>query len=296
MPWLNVIEYPFPTREFRAREGWMSYVDIGRGRPVVFVHGSMSWSYIFRKMIRTLAPYHRCVAIDHLGFGLSEKPTRADYSHKAHYERLKALLDYLELEDVTLVVHDSGGPIGLPFALEFPDRVREVVLLNTFMWPLDENGPAQRISKLCGNPLNRIYYRVLNASPLFIFPALFADRHRMSRSTQMQYLEPWRSFKTRGAAYDMVSGLRSSRDWFDELWEKREVLADKRALLLWGLKDPLFGIHALDRWTNLFNNLEVTTFERNGRYLLEENPWPVVDELRWFLMNFQSALTERGPR
>ena len=94
----------------------------------------------------------------------------------------------------------------------------------------------------------------------------------------------------------MVSGLRGSRDWFEELWEKREVLAKKRALLMWGLKDPLFGIHALDRWNGLFQDVQSVTFERNGRYLLEENPWPVVDELRWFLMNFQPALSEPGTR
>lgn len=268
-------------------------MDIGQGSPVVFVHGSMTWSYFFRRAIRTLAPYHRCIAVDHLGFGLSEKPTKADYSHRAHYMRLRELLQYLDLHDVTIVVHDSGGPIGLPYGLEFPERVRQVVLLNSFMWPLDENGRAMRIARLCGNPLNRVYYRMLNAAPSFIFPAFFADRHRMSREVQMQYLEPFRTFKSRYGAYDMVAGLRTSRDWFEELWERRELLTNKRALLLWGLRDPMFGIHAMDHWKHLFTDVTTISYENQGRFLLEENPWPVIDELRWFLMNYQSQLAER---
>ena len=76
----------------------------------------------------------------------------------------------------------------------------------------------------------------------------------------------------------------------------RELLADKRALLLWGMRDPLFGIHALDHWKNLFHDESAIRFDLHGRHLLEENPWPVIDEMRWFLMNYQSRLTEGRAR
>lgn len=289
-PWVNTLEYPFSPREFRSEDGWMSYVDVGRGRPIVFVHGSMSWSYMFRKQIRALLPYYRCIAPDHLGFGLSEKFSDRPYRHEDHARRFAALMDYLRLDDVTLVVHDSGGPIGLSWALDHPDRVRDVVIANSFMWSQIYNMPVYRMSRYVGNPLNRVYFRLLNASPAFILPALFADRHRMSRPTQMHYLEPFRAFRDREGVYSLVDGWQRSNPWFESLWERRELIANKRALLLWGMKDPLFGIHALDRWQSVFRESETATFYGSGRYFFEESPKSVTEEIRWFLMNYRQAM------
>jgi pimeloyl-ACP methyl ester carboxylesterase len=126
-PWLNLVQYPFMTREFDCGEGWMSYVDHGQGRPVVFVHGNPTWSYLYRHLIRDIGRTNRCVAPDLLGFGLSEKPHRADFRPEAQAERFSRLMDYLKLEDVTLVVQDAGGPIGLSWAIDHPNRVRNLV-------------------------------------------------------------------------------------------------------------------------------------------------------------------------
>ncbi len=250
----------------------------------------MSWSYIFRKQIRALLPFYRCVAPDHLGFGLSEKPQRAPYRHEDHARRFKLLMDYLDLDDVTLVVHDSGGPIGLSWALDNADRVREIVYINTFMWSLAENRNAYNMSRIVNNPLNRLYLRILNATPAFILPGFFADRHRMTRPIQRHYLEPFRYFEDRDGVFEMISGWHRSNKWFESLWERRDALADKRALLLWGMKDPLFGIGALDRWREFLTEAETVHFFRHGRYALEESPNSITGELRWFLMNYQRSL------
>ena len=201
-------------------------------------------------------------------------------------------MDYLRLEDVTLVVHDSGGPIGLSWAIENPDRVRDIVHINTFMWSLSENWPAYRMARLVGNPLNRFYFRVLNASPAFILPGLFADRHRMSRPTQMHYLEPFRAFRDRDGVYKMIEGWQRSNDWFESLWQQRHRIADKRSVLLWGMKDPLFGIHAMDRMASLFPEAERVPFYGHGRYVLEESPKSINEEIRWFLMNYRHSLVK----
>ena len=288
--WLNTLEYPYSPREFRSPEGWMSYVDVGRGRPIVFSHGSMSWSYLWRKQIRSLLPYHRCIAPDHLGFGLSEKLKGEFYTHEDHARRFASLMDYLRVDDVTLVVHDSGGPIALNWALDNPDRVRNIVLINTFMWSLEENFPAYRMARLVGNPLNRVYFRFLNAAPAFLLPGLFADRHRLTKSIQRPYLEPFRAYRDRDGVYSMVEGWHRSNAWFESLWERREILAKKDAVLLWGMKDPIFGIHAMDRWSELFPNAEKVPFYGHGRYVIEESPKSVTEEIRWFLMNYRHAL------
>jgi len=287
-PWLNIVQYPFRTREFDTGDGWMSYVDEGRGRPIVFVHGSPTWSYLYRNVIKSLAPWHRCIAPDHLGFGLSEKPANVDYRPEKQAERFEALMFYLGIRDCTLVVHDAGGPIGLSFALNYPGRVRELVIINSWMWSLRDNRPAMRLAHLVGNPINRFYYRALNASPTFILPALFADRHQIPKATQVQYLEPFRPFRERRALYAMVESLSRSEAWFESLYRRREAIESKRGLLLWGTKDPMFRPEYLARWQEMLPNSEVVTFPHVGRFVPEEASKTVSQEIRWFLMNSPS--------
>jgi haloalkane dehalogenase len=291
-PWLNKVQYPFRTREFDTGDGWMSYVDEGRGRPVVFVHGAPTWSYLYRHLIRGLAPYYRCIAPDHLGFGLSDKPIGVDYRPEKQAERFEALMSYLGIRDCTLVVHDAGGPIGLSWALNYPGRVREIVLFNTWMWSLHENNSAMRLARLVGNPFNRFYYRALNASPSFIMPALFADRHRIPKATQVQYLEPFRPFRERRALYAMIEGIKDSGPWFESLWRRRDAIEFKRTLILWGTKDPLYRPDYLDRWEGFLDDHDTVRFPHVGRFVPEEAARMALDEIRWFLIN-SPALQKR---
>src|SRR5687768_14346435 len=103
--WLDTAAYPFPPRHFDTGEGRLHYVDEGHGPPVVIVHGTPTWSFEYRDLIRRLAPSHRVIVPDHLGFGLSDRPAGADYRPAAHAQRLARLLDALDVRDVTLVVH-----------------------------------------------------------------------------------------------------------------------------------------------------------------------------------------------
>jgi haloalkane dehalogenase len=72
--WLDRDEYPFESRYFDLEMGRMHHVDEGSGEPIVMVHGNPTWSYLYRHLIKQLSPDYRCVAMDHIGFGLSEKP------------------------------------------------------------------------------------------------------------------------------------------------------------------------------------------------------------------------------
>ena len=110
----------------------MHYVDEGSGDPVLLLHGEPTWAFLYRKMIPTIAGVARAVAPDYFGFGRSDKPTRIeDYSYDFHYASIERFADELDLRDTTVVVQDWGGPIGLRLAVERPDRVARLVILNT---------------------------------------------------------------------------------------------------------------------------------------------------------------------
>ena len=110
----------------------MHYVDEGAGEPVLLLHGEPTWAYLYRKMIPPLASVAHVVAPDYFGFGRSDKPTQIeDYSYDFHYGSIERLADELDLQGMTVVVQDWGGPIGLRLAVERPERVARLVLLNT---------------------------------------------------------------------------------------------------------------------------------------------------------------------
>jgi haloalkane dehalogenase len=126
-------EYPF-TPHYREHDGLrLAHIDEGEGEPVVFVHGEPTWSYLWRKVIPPVADAgYRCIAPDHAGFGRSDKPTDLGwYSYDRHCELFRELLERLDLRAATVVVHDWGGPIGLRAAVEQPDRVARLVIMDT---------------------------------------------------------------------------------------------------------------------------------------------------------------------
>jgi haloalkane dehalogenase len=111
----------------------LAHLDVGEGQPVVLFHGEPTWSYLWRKVIPPLRDAgFRCIAPDFAGFGRSDKPTDIGwYSFDRHTELVATLLDELDLRDATAVVHDWGGPIGLRLAVEHPDRIARMVIMDT---------------------------------------------------------------------------------------------------------------------------------------------------------------------
>ena len=110
----------------------MHYLDEGCGDPVLLLHGEPTWSYLYRKIVPELTDSARAIAPDYLGFGRSDKPLRVeDYSYDLHCGSIARLVEELDLRDLTVVVQDWGGPIGLRLAVEQPDRVERLVIMNT---------------------------------------------------------------------------------------------------------------------------------------------------------------------
>ena len=95
--WLDTEEYPFESKYFNLYGTKLHYIDEGAGPVLLFVHGTPSWSFDFRNIIKVLSKKYRCVAIDHIGFGLSEKPKEYNYSTAGHSKNLEALVDDLNL-------------------------------------------------------------------------------------------------------------------------------------------------------------------------------------------------------
>lgn len=280
--WLDAAEYPFEFREFPIDGHRMHYIDEGKGETLLFVHGSPSWSFDFRHAIKALRPRYRCIAPDHIGFGLSDKPSGYDYDTRRHSENLERLVLALNLRDITLVVHDFGGPIGLNMAIRHPDRIRRLVIMNSWLWSSADDPDFLRLRKTLRSPMLPFLYRHFNLSPRFILPASFGD-HKLPRRLRRQYTSPFGSAAEREGALAFVRSLLQDQDWFEELWHKRAAIAEKPTLLIWGMKDPVIKAHHLGKFMAGFPAARVHRLDTCGHFPQEEEPGHVIAALAHFL-------------
>ena len=162
--WINREEYPFQSHFLELEMGRMHYIDEGQGRPIVMVHGTPTWSFLYRHLVKGLSQGYRCVAMDHIGFGLSDKPGDWSYLPQDHAQNVGSLIETLGLEDITLVVHDFGGPIGLPYAINNPEKVANLILFNTFMWATRGELRFQLGGRFVGSLVGRFLYKYFSFS------------------------------------------------------------------------------------------------------------------------------------
>jgi pimeloyl-ACP methyl ester carboxylesterase len=212
--WLDRTMYPFASKFLALPAARMHYVDEGRGDPILFVHGTPTWSFEYRHLIRALSPTHRCVAVDQLGFGLSERPRDFAYTPEAHAAVLAEFVDRLALDRFTLVVHDYGGPIGLPLALAERSRVTRIVLLNTWMWPFDDDRGMVRRGRIAGGAFGAWMYRHLNVSLRVLMPSAYGDRAKLTPYIHRHYLEVFRDKDARvQVLHAPARAINGSRDY-----------------------------------------------------------------------------------
>ena len=281
--WLDRSLYPFTSRWFETVDGPMHYVDEGAGAPIVLVHGTPTWSFMYRHLITRLARSHRVIAVDHLGFGLSAKPANAPYEPKDHARRLHALLDELQLTGLTLVVHDFGGPIGLAAALARPDRVERLVLFNTWLWSVERDPRIASGAKMAASWFGRLLYRHLNFPVKVLMPKAVGSRRVLTATIHRHYAGPLGTPDERMSAWACARALLGASEWYEELWAQRERLRGKPMLLLWGMKDPTFGPAYLERWRGEFPHAEVHPIPSCGHFVPEEAPDEVGPLLERFV-------------
>lgn len=263
--------------------GDMHYVDEGHGEVLLFVHGTPTWSFEYRHLIKALSGGYRCVAPDQLGFGRSSRPAGFPYTLEAHAAALEEFVTKLGLDRFTLVVHDFGGPIGLPLALTSGSRVTRVVILNSWAWPMNDD-PMASGAKFIGGPAGRLLYKYANASLRLIMPSAYGDRKKLTPAIHARYLEVFTDRNARVLVlHALARALLQSRAHYQSLLDRLSTLHALPVLIVWGLKDSAFKPHQLARWRTLLPKAQVVTIDDAGHWPHEEAPSRVIDAIRRFL-------------
>jgi len=280
--WLDKSEYPFNPNYYPVGRHRLHYIDEGQGEILLFVHGTPSWSFDYRNIIKGLKDNYRCLAIDHIGFGLSDKPGQYNYSTENHSKTLEKFVDDKQLENITMVVHDFGGPIGLNFAIKNHEKINNIIILNSWLWSSKFDPEFVKLRKILNSPLLPFLYRYLNFSPKFILPKSFGE-HKISRKILRQYTKPFADKTQRNGALAFAKSLLNDQAWFETLWENRQPIKDKRTLLIWGMKDPVIKPHNLKKFQEGFTNTTTIELSTCGHFPQEEQPEKVLQAIKTWL-------------
>jgi haloalkane dehalogenase len=284
--------YPFESHTLEVRGGHnLHYLDEGKGEPIVFVHGNPTWSFFWRDLVKELRGSYRCIALDHIGCGLSDKPLDADYEYtlERRIEDLTALLEKLvPKEKVTLVLHDWGGMIGLGWATRHVERVARLVLMNTSGFRLPATKPLPFTLKLIrGVPgFGPLSVRGMNA-----FAAMatkMAAMRPMQPRVAAAFTAPYDSWRNRIATLRFVQDIPmrpGDRSWDAVMGveSRLEALAHLPILIGWGEKDFVFDDHFLREWRRRFPAAEVHAYPDAGHYVLEDAGERLIPVVRDFL-------------
>lgn len=281
--WPNRILYPFESKYVDVDDGRVHYVDEGCGETLLMLHGTPSWSFLYRHLISGLRDRYRVIAPDHLGSGLSEKPIGYSYRPVDQARNLRTFIEKLGLKDITLVVHDFGGPIGLSYAVDHIDNVRRLVLFNTWMWSLRGDRQTAIVASLLGSAFGRFMYRRLDAEFKVVVPSVFPNWSQVDPLIKEHYRKPVDEAHGTTIAWIYAREVLQSSEWFESLWAKHEVLRDVPALLLWGMKDQAFGPRQLARWRTVFSQLIIHELPRTGHFVPEEQGVSLVPIISEFL-------------
>ena len=282
--------YPFASRWYTIGDHRLHFIDEGQGEPLVFLHGNPTWSFLFRKLISGLRQNYRCVAPDHIGCGLSDKPVTNHYGYRLadRVRDLDSLLNHLNLrKNLTLVVHDWGGMIGLAWAVQNPERVKRLVIFNTAAFPL----PGGK----------RIPWQIWIARQRVIGPLLVQGLNGfvkglvktcsvrpLSASASQGFLAPYDSWDHRIAVWRFVEDipLRQGDPSFDLVRDTEAGLIRFKSLpmlICWGLRDFVFDISFLEEWKKRFPEAECHQFEDAGHLLLEDSGEKIIELMKDFL-------------
>lgn len=277
-------EYPFDQNEASVGDCHLNYVDEGQGRAVVMLHGNPTWSFYYRNVIKSLRGNFRCLALDHMGCGLSDKPQDYPYNLKQHIENAVRWIEGLDLEFFDLIVHDWGGAIGMGVAMALPEKVRKIVILNTAAFYLPRI--PKRIA-LCRIPLlGDLIVRGFNG---FAGSAVsMAVKKPLTSIEKDGYLLPYNNWKNRVATLRFVQDIPTdaSDETFKLLSEIEAFLPqliNKPILLGWGIKDFCFNDLFLEKWKNIFPNAKVLSYPNSGHYILDDERDSLIPEISSFL-------------
>jgi cis-3-alkyl-4-acyloxetan-2-one decarboxylase len=283
--------YPFKSNYIKINGLNYHFLDQGSGDPVIMLHGNPTWSFYFRNLLKGLSSQFRTIVPDHIGCGLSDKPSvdQYDYHLKSRVDDVEHLLNDLGInQNITLVLHDWGGMIGMAYALRYPERISRLVIMNTAAFLLPEGKALPIRLRLIRNikPFGTLAVLGFN---IFACSALFMASYKgLETDVKSGLIAPYNSWNNRIATLKFVQDIPVKKT--DPSYSLSKYVDDNLyklnhipMLILWGEHDFVFDMDYLLEWQRRFPDAKVKTFKDAGHYVLEDAADRIVPMVNEFL-------------
>lgn len=253
---------------------------------LLMLHGNPTWSFYYRTLIPSLSQTHRVIVPDHMGCGLSDKPQAYPYRVEQHINNVAALVDHLGLHDITLMLHDWGGVIGMGFAINYPALIKQFVLFNTAAFYLRK---IPFLILICRPTLlGGFIVRGLNAFTRVATYMAMSNGERMKNGVRAAYLAPYNSWANRIAIHRFVQDIpweddHPSLPLIQRIDDEIGQFQDRPMLILWGADDFVFDDKFLAEWRRRFPQAAVHVLENAGHYVVEDAHERIVPLVEGFL-------------
>ena len=273
--------FPFESRWFDSPKGKVHYLDEGSGPPILFLHGNPTWSFLYRGIIIRLRKQFRCIAPDYLGFGLSDHPIDFRYTPAEQAEVVRTLVRELGLNNLTIMGHDWGGPIGMRVALDEVERVRALVMGNTWYWPTEALHLRAFSWVMSTGYMQNLIHRknvlVERAIPLGV-------KHPVAAEVFEHYRGPLQTVGMRVGVAEFVRQLSLSANWLAELEAGvRSSLGHLPLLLTWGIEDLAYTPAFMDIFLRDFRETRAIRLAAK-HFIQEDTPGEVSRAVQEFLI------------
>jgi cis-3-alkyl-4-acyloxetan-2-one decarboxylase len=280
--------YPFQARSLNLGSLRYNYLDEGQGEVLLMLHGNPTWSFYYRNLVLGLRDQYRCVVPDHIGCGFSDKPFKYNYTLSQHIDNLEALVDSLQLKNITLVLHDWGGAIGMGFAVRNPEKIARIVVFNTAAF-LSDHIPAS--INFCRLPvLGPIAILLCNAFVRGAFARAMVHRERLTSKIREGYLAPYNTYTNRIGILRFIQDIPMnpgipSYPVIKSIQENLHQFRDRPMMIVWGKQDFCFNDYFLQRWKEYFPEAKVHELQDAGHYVVEDAHERIVPWMEEFLKN-----------
>lgn len=279
--WLDKSLFPFRSRYLEIEGCRLHYVDEGEGPTLLLLHGNPTWSFLYRDIIKGLRGRFRCVALDYPGFGLSSAREGYGFTPAEHADVVERFLLALDLSDVTMMVQDWGGPIGLGVASRHPGRFRALVIGNTWAWPVNGEPTFERFSKVMGGPVGGFLIRNANVFVNLLIP-MGTKRRKLPKEVMAAYRGPFLTKVSREPTRVFPDEILRSRHYLGEVEKGLERLGDLPALIVWGDRDIAFWEEERTRFERTFPHHHTVVLRGAGHYIQEDASDEIVAEIsKW---------------
>jgi pimeloyl-ACP methyl ester carboxylesterase len=279
-------QYPFSPHRLPVGGHAMHYVDEGprEGAPLLFVHGNPTWSFYWRNLINAFKDRYRCVAPDHVGCGLSDKPGDFPYRLEDHISNLEKLILELDLRNITLVVHDWGGAIGMGAAVRHPQRFKRFVIFNTAAFRSQDIPLRIAMCRIPG--VGKVAVRLFNG---FAQAAtVMATEKGLAPGVREGLLAPYDSWANRIAVHQFVLDIplvpeHPSYATLKGVEDGLGTFAKHPMQIIWGEQDWCFTPRFREGWQSRFPQAEVHPLGDAGHYVVEDAVERITPLMRDFL-------------